>query len=531
MLKKCLYFAFIVAFYLSPTIPMTIKGMSGIIFIIVSSTKISLKGSLLTAALLIGLQTANFVFDNNIDSQRDVINVILGSLVYFFVALYLGICADKLKNRNKELQFEIEARKSVEKELKQNLSLLESLMSTLPTPVSFKDLNYRHTGCNPAYEEYFGLSEQDIKGKTAHELFEPAVADICLEMDIDLLENKIGQSGEVSFISSEGKQKFFIFTQALLSDDKGNATGTVSVFLDTTNQKEHEKLKRSIEEEKMLIDEMQKYDRLKTEFFSNISHELRTPLNVIFCAVQLMEMNLNDRKQTVTQGYVKKNVLTIRQNSLRLLRLVNNLIDVTKIDAQAFVIKLRNQDIVYVVKEIMLSVDDYIANKGLKLVFHSDIEKKIMAFDEEKIERIMLNLLSNAIKFSPLGATINVDLTDNGNSICIKVKDSGIGIPPDRQQDIFQRFYQISPMHTRLREGSGIGLNLVKSLIEMHQGTITVESEYGSGATFIVELPCAVLAEDRTAKDEPKSRPARIDNIQLEFSDIYLGNNTYLRAE
>lgn len=526
-----LYFTFIIVYYLCPVIPMTIKGVTGIIFIIISSTKISLKGSLLTGALLIVLQVINAVFYYDTGFQAVIINVTMGSLVYSFVSLYLGVSADNLKKKNLALKNEIEARKCMEKELKASLSLMESLMSTLPTPVSFKDLNYRYTGCNRAYEEYFCLLEEDIKGKTAHELFEPDVADICLEMDIDLLEKRVRQSREVSFRSNEGKQKFFIFTKALMSDDRGNPTGTVSVFLDTTDQKEREQLMRSIEEEKQIIDEMQNYDRLKTEFFSNISHELRTPLNVIFCAVQLMEMNLNGKKHTVSKGFVKKNVLTIRQNSLRLLRLVNNLIDMTKIDAHAFEIKLRNQDVVYVVREITLSVADYVANKGLRLIFHSDIEKKIMAFDEEKIERILLNLLSNAIKFSALGATVYVDLTDNEDTILIKVRDMGIGIPSDRQQDIFQRFYQISPMNTRLREGSGIGLNLVKSLIEMHKGTITVESVYGEGTTFIIELPCALLPDTTMEKDESKDRQERIENIQLEFSDIYMGNNTYQKSE
>lgn len=532
MFKIILYLAFITAFYLCPLIPMTVKGTVGIVFIIISSTKTSLKGSIITAALLVVLQTINFVFNNNINFNIGFVNAIVATLVYFSAAVYLGISADRIKNKNRDLKIEIEARKCMEKELKSNLLLMESLMDALPTPVSFKDLNFRYTGCNPAYEEYFGLTEQDIRGKTAHELFEPEIADICLEMDVDLLENNIRRSKEVGFISKEGRQKYFIFTKALMSDDKGNVTGTVSVFLDTTDQKEHEILMRSIEEEKRIIDEMQKYDRLKTEFFSNISHELRTPLNVIFCSVQLMEMQLNDPKKVITQGNVRKNILTIRQNSLRLLRLVNNLIDMTKIDAQAFEIKLRNQDIVYVAREVTLSVADYIANKGLKLIFHSNVETRIMAFDEEKIERIILNLLSNAIKFSPPGSAIHVDLVDNGDTIQIKVRDKGIGVPPDRQQKIFQRFYQISPMHTRLREGSGIGLNLVKSLVEMHNGTITLESEPGAGATFIVELPGIMLPEKIMEMGDSKGRHAeRIDNIRLEFSDIYLGNNTFMRAE
>lgn len=524
MFKTSLFFAVITVIYLCPAIPMTVKGMIGVIFIIISGAETSMKGSLITALFLSGLQIINFLMNNNVDFGSGVINVVIGSLMYCVVSVYFGRCADKLKEKNRDLQKEIEMRRNIEKELKDNLSLMESLMSTLPTPVSFKDLDFKFTGCNAAYEEYFEVSEQEILGKTAGDLFDTGVADICRKMEVDLLENRVSQAREVSFVSKGGVQKYFVFTKALLCDDRGNPTGIVSVFLDTTDHQEHEKLMISIEEEKLIIDEMQKYDRLKTEFFSNISHELRTPLNVILCAIQLMEMNLDIGDFAMSKGFVKKNITSIKQNSLRLLRLVNNLIDITKIDVQAFEINLCNQDIVYAVKEIVLSVADFVTNKGLKLVFHSDINEKIMAFDEEKLERIVLNLLSNAIKFSPLGESIYVDLIDNGDHICIRVKDKGIGIPHDCQQDIFQRFYQISPIHTRLREGSGIGLNLVKSLVELHQGTITLESEYGKGATFIVMLPAVLLPEEAAEKDSLKDRQARIENVQLEFSDIYLVN-------
>jgi len=525
IIKASLYFSFITIIYLCPSISMPMKGILGILFIIVSSTESGFTGSLSTAILLNFLQLINILNHSYADYKLGLSQALIGTAVYFFVAIYLGRSADNLKNKNIELQTEIDMRRSVEKELKDSLAILESLMSTLPTPVCYKDLNFKFTGCNAAYEEYFGLCEKDILGKNSHELFEPDVAGPCYEMDVDLLENKSRQAKEVSFISKGGRRKYFIFTKALLTDEEGQPSGIVSVFLDTTEHKEHEILKRSVEEEKRVIDEMQKYDRLKTEFFSNISHELRTPLNVIFCAVQLLEMNLENDEFSRKQGFVKKNVMSIRQNSLRLLRLVNNLIDITKIDAQSFEIHRRNQDIVYVVREIVLSVADYITNKGLKLNFHSDIEQKIMAFDEEKLERILLNLLSNAIKFSPLGESIYVNLSETGDGISIRVSDRGIGIPPDRQQNIFERFYQISPINTRLQEGSGIGLNLVKSLVEMHQGRISVESEYGKGTTFIVDLPGMRNSEDTERRLEFMDRHSRIEKIQLEFSDIYLTNS------
>lgn len=524
MVKAFLYFSIITVFYLCPAVPMTVKGVLGVVFITISSTESGFKGSLITAYLLNVLLFINFFMRSNVDYRYGIVNAALGTFVYFFVAFYLGKNADAFRKKNRELQSEIEMRKSIEKDLKDNLAILESLMSTLPTPVCYKDLNFRFTGCNAAYEKYFGLSEQEIIGKNSLELFEPDVAEPCYAMDLDVIENKSRQLKEVSFLTREGRRKYFIFTKALLTDVEGKPSGIVSVFLDTTEHKEHESLKQSVEEEKLIIDQMQRYDKLKTEFFSNISHELRTPLNVIFCAVQLMEMNLCNDDIPLKQGLVKKYVNSIRQNSLRLLRLVNNLIDITKIDAQAFEIHRRNQDIVFVVREIVLSVADYITNKGLKLIFHSDIDEKVMAFDEEKLERILLNLLSNAIKFSPLGGSIDVTLSDNGDGISIRVRDKGIGIPPEQKQDIFERFYQISPVNTRLREGSGIGLNLVKSLVEMHQGRISVESEYGHGTTFIVDLPGITYPEEAAGEKVLTDRKTRIEKIQLEFSDIYHTN-------
>lgn len=524
MIKAFLYFSFITVFYLCPAVPMTVKGVLGVVFITISSTKSGFKGSLITAYLLNVLLFISFFMRSNVDYRYGIVNAALGTFVYFFVAFYLGKNADAFRKKNQELQSEIEMRKSIEKDLKDNLAILESLMSTLPTPVCYKDLNFRFTGCNAAYEEYFGLSEHEIIGKNSLELFEPDVAEPCYAMDLNVIENKSRQSKEVSFLTREGLRKFFIFTKALLTDVEGKPSGIVSVFLDTTEHKEHERLKQSLEEEKLIIDQMQKYDKLKTEFFSNISHELRTPLNVIFCAVQLMEMNLGNDDIPLKQGLIKKNVNSIRQNSLRLLRLINNLIDITKIDAQAFEIHRRNQDIVFVVREIVLSVADYITNKGLKLIFHSDIDEKVMAFDEEKLERILLNLLSNAIKFSPLGGSIDVTLSESEDGISIQVRDRGIGIPPEQKKDIFERFYQISPVNTRLWEGSGIGLNLVKSLVEMHQGRISVESEYGHGTTFIVDLPGITYPEEAAVKKVLTDRKTRIEKIQLEFSDIYLTN-------
>jgi signal transduction histidine kinase len=150
------------------------------------------------------------------------------------------------------------------------------------------------------------------------------------------------------------------------------------------------------------------------------------------------------------------------------------------------------------------------------------VEEKIIACDPEKIERIMLNLLSNAVKFSKSGGRIEVNLYNKDEKVLISVKDNGIGIPEDKLGVIFERFRQVDKSLTRNHEGSGIGLSLAKSLVEMHGGTIFVKSEIGKGAEFVVELPTAVLL-----KEEPRcsagnsGKKDNFEKVSIEFSDIY----------
>lgn len=209
----------------------------------------------------------------------------------------------------------------------------------------------------------------------------------------------------------------------------------------------------------------------------------------------------------------------IKQNALRLLRLVNNIIDITKIDSGYFTLNLQNRNVVEVVEEIALSVADYVEGKGIELVFDTDTEEKIMAIDEEKIERIVLNLLSNAIKFTDKGGEILVSLEDLNSNVRITVTDSGIGIPIDKQKIIFDRFTQVDSTLTRKREGSGIGLSLVKSLVELHDGNITLKSELNKGSSFIVELPVKLL--DNYNQGVNDINEDKHQKVNLEFSDIY----------
>lgn len=283
-------------------------------------------------------------------------------------------------------------------------------------------------------------------------------------------------------------------------------------------------LEKRVEEDTRLLNECAELEKIRTQFFANVSHEFRTPLNVILSSIQLCNLYLAKQK-TPYSNNVDKHLKVMKQNCYRLLRLVNNLIDTTRIDVGFLDRHLKNHDIVKVIEDITMSVTEFTELKGIKMSFYTDVKKKVIACDEDKIERIMLNLISNAVKFTDPGGTISVTVRDNEGNINICVKDTGIGIPEEKRKSIFERFVQVEETLTRNYEGSGIGLSMVKAFVEMHDGYITVNSECGKGSEFIINLPVNIIKEENeevVSKDMINQQ--RIERIRIEFSDIYCCN-------
>ncbi|MBA1333637.1 MAG: Two-component system sensor histidine kinase [Firmicutes bacterium] len=289
------------------------------------------------------------------------------------------------------------------------------------------------------------------------------------------------------------------------------------VVRDITGRKQAATLQQEVYEKDMLLREAAEYERLRNEFFANISHELRTPLTLMFTTLQVLE-----RWDDINRDKISRYIKVLKQNCLRLLRLINNLIDITKIDSGFYELCLQNHNIVSIVENVVDSVAEFVQSKDIELVFDTEVEEKITACDPDKIERIMLNLLSNAVKFTKPGGRISVNVYDGGEDVRISIRDTGIGIPEDMLELIFERFRQVDGSFTRDHEGSGIGLSLVKSLAEMHGGGITVKSEAGKGSEFIINLPVRTIASKCSYADEYEiSKDKQIERINIEFSDIY----------
>ncbi|MCX7773163.1 MAG: HAMP domain-containing histidine kinase [Clostridia bacterium] len=261
-------------------------------------------------------------------------------------------------------------------------------------------------------------------------------------------------------------------------------------------------------------------EKLRVSFFTNLSHEFRTPINVILAAQQLLELKLKNALPHKDYKSIERNLHSIRQYSYRLMRLASNLIDMTRIDAGYYGLTLKNVDIVHVAEEIVLSVASFVESRGIQIIFDTQTEELIMAVDVDKIERAILNLLSNAVKFTPKKGLILVSLFEDEGKVYISVKDNGIGIPSEMTDDIFSRFVQVDQTLTRNREGSGLGLSIVKSIIELHGGTISVRSALYQGSEFIISLPLHVLKEDDTVSAYSFEGQASLDMLNIEFSDI-----------
>ncbi len=259
---------------------------------------------------------------------------------------------------------------------------------------------------------------------------------------------------------------------------------------------------------------------MKDDFITLITHEFKTPINVIYSAIQLIEYVYSNE----ISKPVAKLIRSIKRNTFRQLRLVNNLLDITKFNSNQFKLNMKNIDIIFLTKSITDSIKIYANQKKINLSFKSNVNSTNTTIDDEKYERIILNLLSNAIKFTPEGGSITVEVKEirKDKKMEISVIDTGIGIPKEKHKMIFERFGQVENNLSRQAEGSGIGLALVKLLVIILEGKIELDSELGIGSTFTITLP---IKEKKINEEENKILQASdnrlVNAINVEFSDIY----------
>jgi len=250
--------------------------------------------------------------------------------------------------------------------------------------------------------------------------------------------------------------------------------------------------KKEAEIAKLETEKLQELDRLKTNFFTNLSHEFRTPLTLILGPAEKINSN--------TSNDVTKDSGIIKRNSQRLLKLVNQLLDLSGLEAGKTKLEASKNNIISFVKGVVLSFESLSEEKDIALKISSEKEIIELYFDKEKMIKILTNILSNAFKYTKEDGKITVSITESsslpgealakpGSSVEIKIRDTGIGIPKEEIPKLFDRFYQVDSSFTKEYEGTGIGLALTKELVELHHGSISVESEIGKWTEFTLQFP------------------------------------------
>lgn len=384
---------------------------------------------------------------------------------------------------------------------------LESLLNVISEYIFYIDLVNDTTYCNKGYaEEFIG----DFKWETIGKPYKNVSHDYSI-YNIGRLDDYNDINGKKNIVYEAEIKKYngtvilAEIRKILFLDKEYNIIGILGIIKDISFKREIEKL--------------------RDDFFSNIKHEFRTPLNIIFSSIQFLNNKCKlceDNKQDDCKKCIVDILNIININSLRILKLSDNFIELTNIQNGNIHFNSKNDDIVRVVESICDDINKYKKFNDITLIFDTNIEEKVISFDRDKIEKVILNLISNAIKFNIHGGIVKVTITEKDDYIEVSVKDTGIGISSERLDSIFDSFGNIGNRLTKVSEGIGIGLALCKYLVEIHDGKITVNSKVGKGSEFTVFLPNRINLDKYLDKNYNKVDKNSMERIKMEFSDIYL---------
>ena len=257
----------------------------------------------------------------------------------------------------------------------------------------------------------------------------------------------------------------------------------VLLFIWTTRNQivKRERLRNEIKLKLLEAEKYHELDALKSRFFANISHEFRTPLTLLLSPLEKRLLQANEPEERAELGIMHR-------NASRLLNLVNQLLDLSRLEAGRLKLKTVHGNLNTFIKSVSSQFSSMAQSRSIQFEVVCVVQVHVW-FDPDKLEQILVNILSNAFKFTPSGGSIEISISSDDEHARIEISDSGVGIPRDKIEHIFDRFYQVDDSNLREYEGSGIGLSLVKELVDLHHGTITVRSNPGEGSCFTVKIP------------------------------------------
>ena len=446
-----------------------------------------------------------------------------------------GVAREISLDKNLQLEFEsnLMSYSNIDEEKKyNNKKVVHSLLKEIKNIVEYKNISiYLYDKDNEKFKFYLSENEKENKLTSDIHINKDIENKLCskeiIKNKYEEIYNKLekfkGEKENLEIRHIELANKLFALV-VITYDESENYFSKKDSYLNEilskigyiVKQIENNSEIKCISEKKKELEDVIKLESMKVEFLSNMSHEFRTPINIILAITQLLNMH----NKSLSDEKYKEYLNVLKQNSYRLLRLINNIMDITKVNSDSDQLNLVNCNIVSVLEEIVMSTVLYASEKKRNIIFDTDNEEIILACDEDKIERIMLNLISNAIKFSDCDTDIEVKINTNLdlNRVYISIKNYGSNIEFNDREKIFERFHRVDNSLNRKNEGCGIGLFLCRKFIEMHGGEIFLDN-IDNGTQFSFYLPINITEEK--INNPIIQKDSLIERCNIEFSDIY----------
>lgn len=446
-----------------------------------------------------------------------------------------GVAREISLDKNLQLEFEsnLMSYSNIDEEKKyNNKKVVHSLLKEIKNIVEYKNISiYLYDKDNEKFKFYLSENEKENKLTSDIHINKDIENKLCskeiIKNKYEEIYNKLekfkGEKENLEIRHIELANKLFALV-VITYDESENYFSKKDSYLNEilskigyiVKQIENNSEIKCISEKKKELEDVIKLESMKVEFLSNMSHEFRTPINIILAITQLLNMH----NKSLSDEKYKEYLNVLKQNSYRLLRLINNIMDITKVNSDSDQLNLVNCNIVSVLEEIVMSTVLYASEKKRNIIFDTDNEEIILACDEDKIERIMLNLISNAIKFSECDTDIEIKINTklDLNRVYISIKNYGSNIEFNDREKIFERFHRVDNSLNRKNEGCGIGLFLCRKFIEMHGGEIFLDN-IDNGTQFSFYLPINITEEK--IYNPIIQKDSLIERCNIEFSDIY----------
>jgi PAS domain S-box-containing protein len=382
--------------------------------------------------------------------------------------------------------------KEAQEALRRESTLLHALMDNIPDAIYFKDTESRFTRVNRHVPYRGGNAPEEVVGKTDFDFFVEEHARAAYEDEQRIMRTGVPLvDKEECETYTDGSQTWLSTTKVPVFDEEGRVTGLVGISRDISERKRAEDARLELAREQAARAEAEAANRLKDEFLATLSHELRTPLTAVLGWAKLLaDGQVSAEKAGEVFG-------TIYRNARSQAQLIDDLLDVSRIITGKLRIEIARVDLASVVEAAASVVRPAAASKGVALRVRLEADGAAVSGDAERLQQVVWNLLSNAVKFTPAGGEVEARVRPAGSQLEVAVSDTGVGIEPEFLPHVFERFRQADMGTTRRHAGLGLGLAIVRHLVELHGGTVSASSEgAGRGSTFTLRLPVRAVREE-----------------------------------